>query len=361
MYTNRQNIIVIALVLVGFSAFTGAAEVSDAVIKNVIVHYEKGRFCGWPANYGTWSWGNEILVGFKFGYYQAKDRGHSYDREKPMTVIMSRSLDGGLTWKPEEPKNINEESEPVDCPGGINFEHPDFALRCRKNVFNYSYDRGKTWSVPYKIPPYGQKKIMARTDYIVNGKDDCFIFMTASKTNGKEGRPFCVRTTNGGKKLDWVSWIGPEPEGFSIMPQTVRVSRNKLVTAIRRKEEGLGFIDVYGSQDNGRTWQFLNKPCETGRHNGNPADLNLLKDGRIVMTYGDRSAPQGIRAVISKDNGKTWSDEIFLRVDGRTWDIGYPQTILRPDGKLVTFYYYTTKEHQEMHIGATIWDPDKME
>ena len=57
---------------------------------------------------------------------------------------------------------------------------------------------------------------------------------------------------------------------------------------------------------------------------------------------------------------QTWGDEISLRVDGRTWDIGYPQSIIRPDGKLVAFYYYTTKQHEEMHIGATIWDPGKV-
>jgi hypothetical protein len=65
--------------------------------------------------------------------------------------------------------------------------------------------------------------------------------------------------------------------------------------------------------------------------------------------------------VISRDNGKTWGKEIHLRDDGRTWDIGYPQMIIRPDGRLVTVYYYTTEKDKEQHIAATIWDPDKVE
>ena len=44
----------------------------------MVVHYEKGRFCGWLANNGGWSWGNEIVVGFTLGYYKAKS-GHSID------------------------------------------------------------------------------------------------------------------------------------------------------------------------------------------------------------------------------------------------------------------------------------------
>ena len=52
--------------------------------KHVKVYYEEGRFGGWPANFGIWSWGNEILTGYSRGYH--KDLGptrHHIDREKP--------------------------------------------------------------------------------------------------------------------------------------------------------------------------------------------------------------------------------------------------------------------------------------
>ncbi|MHC4648363.1 MAG: sialidase family protein [Planctomycetota bacterium] len=345
---------------VGYSQETSEKDTGTTVpAKHVIVYKEAGRFCGWPANYGTWSWGNEILVGFRFGYYQEKDRGHSYNKDMPVEVVMSRSTDGGETWKLERPKGVDPKKKATECPGGIDFANPDFALRCRSEVFTVSYDRGKSWSDPYKLPGVGREDVMARTDYIVNGKKDCLILLTACKTNGKEGQPFCLRTTDGGKTLNFVSWIGPEPEGFSIMPATVRIGKNKLISAIRRKEEGVGFIDVYASNDNGESWELLSRPAGTGRRNGNPADMVRLNDGRVVLVYGYRSQPCGIRAVISRDNGKTWGKEIHLRDDGRTWDLGYPQMVLRPDGKLVTVYYYTTEKDKEQHIAATIWDPDE--
>ena len=339
--------------------FAAAAAGSTAApIKHVIVYKEPGRFCGWPANNGIWSWSNEILVGFHLDYYKENTRGHSIDRSKPRERVLTRSFDGGLTWKLEKPEGLNSKKQPVPCPGGVDFTHPDFALTCRGDDFHFSYDRGKTWRGPQNLPDFGQKNIMARTDYIVNGQGDCLIFLTASKTNGKEGRPFCARTTDGFKTLNFISWIGPEPEGFSIMPSTVRCSRTKLVSAVRRKEQGLGFIEVYASNDDGRTWQLLSTPAGTGRKNGNPPSTVRLPDGRIVVAYGYRSPPQGIRAIISSDEGKTWSNEIVLRRDGRTWDLGYPQTVQRPDGKLVTIYYFTTEENPQQHIAATIWDPD---
>ncbi len=42
-------------------------------VQHVTVYGAAGRFAGWPANHGAWSWGNEILVGFSLGYH--KDLG----------------------------------------------------------------------------------------------------------------------------------------------------------------------------------------------------------------------------------------------------------------------------------------------
>ena len=114
-------------------------------------------------------------------------------------------------------------------------------------------------------------------------------------------------------------------------------------------------IETYRSDDNGSTWQHVARAVpDTGR--GNPPSLVKLKDGRLVITYGYRAEPYGIRARISTDEGKTWDDEVVLRSDGGTWDLGYPRTVQRPDGKLVTVYYYNVG-NTERFIGATIWEP----
>jgi hypothetical protein len=45
-----------------------------------------------------------------------------------------------------------------------------------------------------------------------------------------------------------------------------------------------------------------------------------------------------------------------LRDDGGNWDLGYPRTVQRSDGKLVTVYYFNDARRKERHIAATIWD-----
>jgi hypothetical protein len=64
-----------------------------------------------------------------------------------------------------------------------------------------------------------------------------------------------------------------------------------------------------------------------------------------------------MRAKLSSDNGATWGPEITLRDDAANWDFGYPRSVLRPDGKVVTVYYFTTRQRPEQHIAATIWAP----
>jgi len=357
---------------------------TDAVdAKHVKVYYEKGRFGGWPANFGMWNWGNEILVGFSRGYY--KDLGptrHHIDREKPEEQWFARSLDGGETWSLEYPAKdgvlvaegdalhgIETPGLPIPkmkaCPGGINFTHPDFAMTLRMtdidartpSKFFYSYDRGHSWEGPFVLPNVGVNGIAARTDYIVDGKHECMLFQTAGKSDGTEGRPFCMRTTDGGKTWEFVSWIMPEPEGFGIMPSTVRLDENTLLTTIRRRETENRWIAAYISKNNGKSWEFLNDPVPTNGE-GNPPCLIQLADGRICLTYGVREEPFRISAKLSNDNGQTWSDEIVLRDDGNDRDIGYCRSIQRPDGKVVTTYYINEKETgPERYIAATIWDP----
>jgi len=360
---------------------SGSAD-GSSYIKHVVVCHQPGRFCGWPANNGVWIWGNEILVGFHQGDYVPRDCGHSIGGNP--RSLLARSLDGGETWTVEDPDNfVRDGGEAVPCPGNINFAHPDFAMRVEWTQFFISYDRGKTWQGPYQFPDFGiENPLTARTDYIVNGQRDCLVFLSTKEPRVEaalQDRAFCIQTTDGGKTFRFVSWMTGEPIKIrSVMPSTVRCSENHLVSALRRRLDvqisgphkiRKCWIDVYQSKDNGHSWEFLSQVADTGNSNGNPPSLVRLRDGRLCVTYAYRGIcsayryrwePQGIRARISQDNGKTWGQEITLRDDARTWDIGYTRSVQRPDGKLVTIYYFTTQENKEQHIAATIWDPGKV-
>lgn len=338
--------------------------------QNIVVFREPNRFAGWPANNGIWSWGNEIVVGFTLGQYKDNPKGgHPIDGDAPQVQRLARSIDGGVTWKIETPSYFDSNGQarvPTQCPGNIDFTQPNFAfmIRMQKSGSGYSHfywsnDRCKTWFGPYQLPTFDRKGIFSRTDVIVNGKHDLTAFLTAAKEDGKEGRPLVVRTTDGGKSWTQQSWIGaePGPGGYAIMPSTVRLSPNELLTFIRCRsnntETKRWWIEPYRSLDDGRSWTL-----EKGNsidNAGNPPHLVKLRDGRIALTYGYRKVPYGVRAKISSDGGRTWGQEIILRDDGDSWDLGYPRTVQREDGKMVTVYYFNDKVDKFRYIAGTIW------
>jgi hypothetical protein len=362
-------------------------------MQHITVYREKNRYAGWPANYGIWSWQNEVVVGFTLGHYDGGNAGfHTADRNRAFMPMLARSSDGGQSWAIEnfsghlpqgrgfsadehvnEPLKIgpvlNGEDGLQLCPGGIDFTHPDFALICARSglaagtrsFFYYSHDRCRTWQGPFALPAYGQQGIDARTDYLVDDAQTCTLFLTATKSNGKEGRVFCARSTDGGQHFEFLSFIGDEPAGFAIMPASLRLPTGRIVVARRLRTVGDGekkdWIDLYASDDDARSWHCLAERIAATGSGGSPPTLTQLADGRICLTYGYRDAPQGLRARLSADGGQSWQEEIALRIDGGCRDLGYPRTALLPDGSLLSAYYYNDAPDGERYIAATCWKP----
>jgi len=342
-------------------------------VEHVIVFKQPGRFGGWPANNGIWSWGDEIVTGFNEGALDLhKFPGHPIKGDENSGRRQVRSRDGGVTWELIKKPHFDIHEMPlVNCPGGITFTQKDFAMKVlatgvhagSTTYFYVSYDRCTTWEGPYQMPFFGLKGIAGRTDYQVMGGHDAIVFLAANKSDGYEGRAFCARTRDGGKSFQFLSWIGPELAGWTIMPASVRLPNGRLLAALRcnfRPEHG---CQVFSSDDEGRTWNYLSEPVKPDM-GGNPPAMIRMTDGRLVLTWGHRVQPRGIRAFVSEDNGKTWTDPIILREDGGASDVGYTRTVQRADGKIVTVYYFNdppTEEgvNTERYIAATIWHPDE--
>lgn len=65
--------------------------------EHVIVYREKGKFAGWPANYGMWAWGNEIVVSFTQCTHLAHAGFHARTHDLP-AYPSNHAVSMGETW-----------------------------------------------------------------------------------------------------------------------------------------------------------------------------------------------------------------------------------------------------------------------
>lgn len=74
---------------------------------------------------------------------------------------------------------------------------------------------------------------------------------------------------------------------------------------------------------------------------GHPFHPLLLADGRLLLTYGYREPPFGIRARLLPDASADPDElpEIIIRDDGPCPDLGYPWAVELADGRILVAYY----------------------
>jgi len=116
-------------------------------------------------------------------------------------------------------------------------------------------------------------------------------------------------------------------------------SRGDLVAFLR--SERLGDEACFArSTDGGRT--FL--PWQRLGFRGHPLHALRLPDDRVLLTYGYRHPPYGIRARILNPECTDASDapEIILRDDGGTTDLGYPWSVQLDATRVLVTYYFNT-------------------
>ncbi len=354
-----------------------------ADIDHNIVALEKDRFHGWPANNGVWHWGDEILVGYTQGDISVEE-GHNIAGRQDSRF--SRSTDGGETWTMFDPESFLDDENTQFKGGGkrqldraMDFTHEGFALRVfatgyhgnddPEGGFYYSYDRGATWSGPYRLGDLNDREplrgmiLSPRTDYIVQGERACFIFISAKASQDGNERIGVIRTEDGGRSFEFVAWVTPESDDArAIMSQTVQLTNGRLVLTHRnifRDRDREATIEAYVSEDRGVTWRHLST-IKTMKTSSNPPATVQLKDGRLVCIYGDRNVKE-IRGRYSTDDGETWGEEFVIRDDFAALDddpdLGYTRLVQRADGKLVAMYYWATVDHPQQHIAASIWTP----
>lgn len=214
----------------------------------------------------------------------------------------------------------------------------------------FSEDGGATFSAPIRIPAFSPHGPAIKGEW--------FYQPTLANENGKR-QVYMYRGTLDGKTWEKLSLIGESDGGNPAVrvvyeePHTAVLADGTMVTAIRVPSDG--YMRISFSEDDGKTWT---EPVKTPVR-GFPHHLLPLKDGRLLVTYGYRYQPRGIRACISHDGGKTWdiNNELVIQNNGVSGDLGYPVSMELEDGQVMTVYYHNTRDNPDCYIEAAVYRP----
>jgi hypothetical protein len=365
---SRGNFLAFACCVVSLNAFLGGVALGEAGKANYVVNQAGERPKPIVAVDNVCAWPNLTVLGN--GTIIATIHNQPVHLKRPADVDCWASEDGGRTWTKRgtpAPRD-NERVARGNVAAGmarngdlivITSGWSDPVAESRGTVLplmvSRSTDGGHTWSMDTGAflstwPEVGRSKAspdgyLIPFGDVIQGKDGG---LRAGFYGLDKGAAFVYRSDDDGK-----TWGKPVPINKDAVihePALFHGTDGAWLVATRHNE-----LKLYTSEDDAQTWTYHS--VLTGEHEL-PGHFVRLQDGRILLSYGNRSNPKGVDVRVSDDEGATWSAP--FRVMDFMGDGGYPSSVQLPDGQVVTAYYAQKIEgHDRYHMGVVIWDPAK--
>ncbi len=378
MSMNLRPIFAASLVVVGLAAsLVGAAAPSPTGIRKIedVVIYADARFHNaFPSIVRRPD--GELLVAFR----RAPDRrllgDEKYTHADPNSYIMLvRSRDTGRTWTKEPQLVFAHPFGGSQDPGMVQLS--DNSILCTsygwawmpptalpklpqpntvvvgKFVFLGGFivkstDGGNSWGKPI-IPPrsageprvdiFGQPLPAYNRGALCEGADGRLFWAIAASPPGGGSRTEVHLMISADKGATWKYScpIAQDPKATFNEASVYETPRGELVTFLRTA--GLNdHLVIARSTDRGKSFQ---KWEEIG-FQGHPFHAMRLPDHRVLLVYGYRHQPFGIRARVldAECTNAATAPEVILRDDGGGVDLGYPwATMITKDRAMVVYYF----------------------
>ena len=303
-------------------------------------------------------------------------------------LVLVRSRDDGATWSREpallyahawggsqDPCLLQLRDGRLLCTSyGWAFVKPEIVPKLKPPVFEIvpgviflggyvlrSDDGGRTWSGP-GYPPH----VAAELNHDLHGRP-IPAYNRGAPYEGRSGRLFWVvaandavqprRTSNHllvsddrGETWRYSAPVAADPKVSFNEASVYETPRGDVVAFLRTA--GLDDHAVLArSTDGGRTFQ----PWQDMGWRGHPLQATRLPDNRVLLVYGYRHKPYGVRARIlnAECTDFATAPEIILREDGGTTDIGYPWSVVLDQRRVLVTYYFNRADGPR-HIAGTI-------
>ncbi|MDR1096700.1 MAG: glycoside hydrolase [Tannerella sp.] len=222
----------------------------------------------------------------------------------------------------------------------------------------YSTDGGKNWQGPVYPPhiapeinhtPFGNMIPAYNRGALYEGASGTIYWAVAASDAPKKTSVHLLTSQDKGLNWNYASEIASDTEASFNETSVYETPKGDLVAFLRTA----GMDDqacIARSTDGGKTFKW-----ESMGFWGHPLNALRLPDSRVLLTYGYRHVPYGIRARIlnAECTDYATSEEFVLRDDGGSTDIGYTWPVLLDGNRAMVVYYYN-KNDGIRHIAGTI-------
>lgn len=223
--------------------------------------------------------------------------------------------------------------------------------------YSISDDNGKTWRHMSPLHMEGVPTAGGVRGNIIEMPDGSLLmpFYGALRT-GELSRAGLVRSDDRGETWYYYSTMAFDEtcQKNYLEANIYRTESGRIVGLYRTQSDyskpGVDFEETYlnlhisVSEDGGKTFGPVEEILNCW--GSSPFHALRLQDGRVLLTYGYRREPFGIRARICNgeltDIGE--AKELVLRDDAPNGDLGYPHAILLENGEVLVSYYISAPD-----------------
>lgn len=296
----------------------------------------------------------------------SEDGGETYTPPAPVIDTVLDDRDGGILAFGESGVIVtsfnnttafqrrNSESDAYDL-SYLDTVDPQEEADALGATFRISQDRGVTFGALHKSPvssPHGPLKL----------PDGTLLWIGYRFSPNDTPQPdACIEahriypdgTMEYVGRIENVTIDGAEP--LSCEPHAVLLDDGTLLAHIRVEQDRPRIFTIWQSEsrDGGKTWS---KPVSLLPLNGgSPPHILKHSSGVLICTYGYRQPPYGIKAMFSRDNGRTWDHGYDVYVNNVSSDLGYPSSVELDDGSILTVFYAHPGENEPAVIMQQKW------
>jgi hypothetical protein len=367
------------------SAATDVARARDLKkLEDIVIYKDDTFYCSFPSVVRRPH--GELLVAFRRAPERRVFGEPSTSHTDPNSyLVLVRSTDDGKTWSQrpdliyahpfggsQDPCMVQLRDHSILCSSYGWAELRGDATKKLPSLYRHgtfaflggyilrSKDGGLTWQGPIIPPPtpgedtrdpFGNTVPAYNRGAMCEGKNGTIYWAVAASTTNHPGKSETHLMISNDKGITWEhSCIIASDKNAAFNETSLYETPSGDLVAFMRTESFNDHTAIARSINHGTSFE----PWEDAGFQGHPHYALRLPDDRVLLVYGYRHAPFGVRARVldPECTEARSSEEIVLRDDGGSGDLGYPWGTVLSKHRVLVVYYFNNHDGPR-YIGGT--------